>query len=435
METKLGSRQMEYVRRKCGFVHGVEVDSEDRNESWDVLKRLSTIGGIPWFICGDFNEIMYGSEKKRGLPRDERRMDLFRRTLEECQLIDIGYSSKWFTWEKGNLPETNIQERLDKGMANVGWLSLFSEGTSSENLMQKLENVKNSLGIWAAQIQASRKKRKQVLMAKLYDLYEAERDDNNLAELIDTKIYLNFEIEKDEKYWEQRARLNWLKFRDKNTAIFHSQATQHKKRNLIRKLTNEDGKEIEVFKEMKEVARSYFQKLFSAGQKGSYERLLSGIDRCITNEDNKQLTAKYTKEEIQAVVFELGPTKAPGEDGLPGIFYQKYWHIIGEEVMGFCLQLLNGDIKSAFVPGRLISDNVLLAYEILNMLKQKRMGKKGFMAVKIDMSKAYDRVEWDFIKQIMIRIGFATRWIEAIMQCVSTVSYSVPLYGHLGEKF
>lgn len=70
---------------------------------------------------------MYGSKKKRGLPRDERKMDLFRKTLEDCQLSDIRYFGRWFTWERGNLPETNIRERLDRGVANARWVSMFLE--------------------------------------------------------------------------------------------------------------------------------------------------------------------------------------------------------------------------------------------------------------------------------------------------------------------
>ncbi|XP_040947394.1 uncharacterized protein [Gossypium hirsutum] len=152
-------------------------------------------------------------------------------------------------------------------------------------------------------------------------------------------------------------------------------------------------------------------------------------------------------------VLDMGSTKAPEEDGFQGLFYQKCWHIIGDEVTNFCLHLLNGDMEtlvnqfkrvigkcidatqSTFVPERLISNNVLLACKTLNTLKQKKMGKKDLMAVKLDMSKAYDRFKWEFIKQLMIQMGFANRWVEAIMQCVTTVSYLVVMNGHRGEKF
>lgn len=76
-------------------------------------------------VCGDFNEILYGFEKKGGLPREERRMEAFRTVLEDCNLRDMGVSERWFTWERGNLPETNIRERLDRGVATEEWISLF----------------------------------------------------------------------------------------------------------------------------------------------------------------------------------------------------------------------------------------------------------------------------------------------------------------------
>ncbi|MBA0729639.1 hypothetical protein Golax_025444 [Gossypium laxum] len=206
---------------------------------------------------------MYDLKKKGGLLRDERRMEMFREALEFCELIDVGYSNRWFTWERGNLTETNIQEHLDRGAANENWISMFPEvnvqhlvhsfsdhcpllidtnkedkrrtkshfkfeawwilkdsivdeakyiwKTASGDFLKKLEILKKGLENWARQMRRNKQWKKEFLTTKLSKLIETERDDINLAEMIDTKIQLHFEIEKDERYWEQRARLNWLK--------------------------------------------------------------------------------------------------------------------------------------------------------------------------------------------------------------------------------
>lgn len=87
------------------------------------------------------------------------------------------------------------------------------------------------------------------------------------------------------------------------------------------------------------------------------------------------------------------------------------------------------DSQSAFLLGRLISNNILVAFETLHYLKRKTRGKMGFMALKLDMSKAYDQVEWGFVEAIMQHLGLGERMRRIIMSCMKSMSYSILLNG------
>jgi hypothetical protein len=83
----------------------------------------------------------------------------------------------------------------------------------------------------------------------------------------------------------------------------------------------------------------------------------------------------------------------------------------------------------------LISDNILIAYELTHYLLNKRDGDLGYAAIKLDMSKAYDRVEWNFLRDMTMKLSFDEQWIKLIMECVTLVRYQVKVNGDLSESF
>ena len=85
--------------------------------------------------------------------------------------------------------------------------------------------------------------------------------------------------------------------------------------------------------------------------------------------------------------------------------------------------------QSAFVDGMMIFDNIIVAHETIHAMRNKRSGKTGYMAAKLDMSTAYDRVEWPYLEGAMRTLGFSSRWIALMMNCVKSVTYSIVVNG------
>ena len=164
---------------------------------------------------------------------------------------------------------------------------------------------------------------------------------------------------------------------------------------------------------------------------------------------------------MAAAIKEMALLKAPDPDGMPPLFFQTYWLDIGMDIIELVLSSLNSGsllksinhtfitliskvknpervtefrpislcnviykitskvianklkpllnsiiskTQSAFIAGRLITDNVLIAFELLHHMKTNCLGKRGFMALKLDMSKVYDRVEWVYTTEIGLSI-------------------------------
>ncbi|MBA0575541.1 hypothetical protein Golob_024180 [Gossypium lobatum] len=100
-------------------------DERNRSTSWDLLRQLSHNQTIPWVVVGDFNEIANSFKKKGRRLRSERQMKEFCEALEDCNLTDLGFTGRWFTWERGRFVSINIKEQLDRGVATLSWVNRF----------------------------------------------------------------------------------------------------------------------------------------------------------------------------------------------------------------------------------------------------------------------------------------------------------------------
>lgn len=78
-------------------------------------------------------------------------------------------------------------------------------------------------------------------------------------------------------------------------------------------------------------------------------------------------------------------------------------------------------LQGAFLPERFIQDNILIAHEVFHSFS-KKSGSEGWLAIKLDMEKAYDKLEWDYILVTLIKLGFCSQWVEWTRCCISTLT-------------
>ncbi|KAA3477768.1 reverse transcriptase [Gossypium australe] len=438
---------------------------------------------------GDFNEIANSFEKKGGHLRLESQMQSFRMALEECSLDDLGFNGRWFTWERGRFVTSNIRERLDRVVATLRWTELFpyyrvehlshsfsdhcpvllnTMGGRREDhnhklvqqwwndamgsIPNKLELLSHQMLHWSKVKGKEERRGRVALEERLSYLFNQDISDENLAEISEIQLGLNLEADKEELLWKQRARVNWLKHGDRNTTFFHKTACQRQFRGRMTELQNENSERYTSSKEILKLASDYFEKLFTALDISSDEHLFGLVNKRVSDCMNEYLLKQFTEDDITNAVnvsrycldilngqLEVGEINRTRIVLIPKIEKLKnmthFLPIILVLRMSALLSDCINKAQGAFIPGRLISDNVLIAYEVLHSLKMKKKGKKGNFALKLDMSKTYDRVEWDFLAGMMKHLGFHDDWIVLIMRCVCSISYSVCLNGMHGDWF
>ncbi|KAB5540603.1 hypothetical protein DKX38_013577 [Salix brachista] len=150
----------------------------------------------------------------------------------------------------------------------------------------------------------------------------------------------------------------------------------------------------------------------------------SFIPNIITNEDNNFLTSIHDRLEIRTVVFECDANSAAGPNGFSGA---------SSTTIVLIPKVSHPKTWGEFRPTMRIEDNILLAQELVQSIDEKTRGSN--VILKLDMMKAYDRIDWAFIIKIMCKFGFCSKMTDMIGNCISNCWFSVLFNGEITGYF
>ncbi|XP_071739438.1 uncharacterized protein [Rutidosis leptorrhynchoides] len=294
----------------------------------------------------------------------------------------------------------------------------------------------------------------------------------------------------EERFLKQKAKVQWLKVGDSNSKYFHKVIKCKANRSRINAITNNDGVVVEGAAVAEVFVQHYMEFLGASQPCDQIVNSQSIFVNKLSSEQALHMIRQVTDEEVKAAMFDIGDDKAPGPDGYSSVFFKKSWDIVGHDIckavkdffknghllteinhtilallpkvetprlvndyrpisccnvlykciskiittrIKGCLDCIVSDNQAAFVPGRRITDNILITQEIVKNYHLNRGVPR--CAFKVDIQKAYDTVDWGFLKHILHCYGFHKTMIKWIMKCVSTTSFSISINGEIHGFF
>ena len=213
------------------------------------------------------------------------------------------------------------------------------------NLSEKLSQCASKLSIWSKERFRNFGKQIEDKSREIDRLYNVTGKPGIMEKIKHLESVMEGLLEREEIFWKQRSRIDWLQVGDRNTKFFHSKATARKRKNFVANLLDDNGVSQVSEKGMSKVVSDFYSDLFQSSNPSVFDINMASRDICsrVTEEMSELLCSRFTAEDVRVAVFDLGPNKAPGPDGFQAIFFQKAWGLIGVEVSRVCLGILNGE--------------------------------------------------------------------------------------------
>ncbi|KAG5524001.1 hypothetical protein RHGRI_030865 [Rhododendron griersonianum] len=327
-------------------------------------------------------------------------------------------------------------------------------------------------------------------MENLQNLCSQNLGNESLREMEKEAVRVFMELSAtEESFKKQKSRVTWLALGDQNTKLFHRKVRSNRARNKILSLVTAKGLRLDKPEEVQLEIIQFYKGLLGTKflqRQDARASLQQIIQRKVPVHMCGELVKPVLVEEITAALQAIKGDKAPGPDGFSSSFFQQNWEIVGQDLIvavqhffhkGFMLKewnsttltlvpkmpslsmakdfrpiaccnvvyivianrmqsvlpLVIGPTQSVFIKGRSIVDNVLLTHELIRNY-HRDVGLPR-CAIKIDLMKAYDSVDWNFLLDTMDAMGFPSLFIGWVKECVTTPMYSAMLNGGLVGYF
>ncbi|KAJ6817592.1 uncharacterized protein M6B38_410995 [Iris pallida] len=380
------------------------------------------------------------------------------------------YNNSWFL-------SADYEEVVARGLLDS------REGTAQFRMVHKLKQVKRGIRDWVKRKPRSSLADKE---AELREVQEALQADILCGELAAREKDLSAEVNslrlQEEISAAQRAKCSWLKDGDRCTKFFYDVIRTRQHRNSIPRLLDGEGKLVGDPVEIQREAVRFYRDLY---HQEDYPTTFPPLipKRLVTQHGNRRLLAPIRMEEIEDIVMKADPNRAPGPDGFSSGFFRRHWgalklpvleavqefflsgkllkelnhtfltlvpkkegatsladfrpiaccnylykiitHLMCRRMEGIMQGLVSRN-QAAFIKGRSIAEHSLLAHEMV-----REFNKPGGMkaCVKLDLRKAYDTVNRDFLCQLMLAMGFDERWVARVRECICSPTFSVLIQG------
>ncbi|GJV77614.1 hypothetical protein Tco_1509198 [Tanacetum coccineum] len=397
----------------CSFIYAHN-RYQHRRILWNnLIHHMSYVYNRPWCLLGNFNASLHIDDKSVGSSYVDTAMRDFQDCIKAIEVADVNCSGLRFTWNQNPRGEDGVLKKIDRIMANLEFNELF---VGSSALFQPYRTSDHSPAILRIPLNSVIKPRlfkftnvlvhnprfKEIVsigniienVKRLrHELDEVQRaldaDPHNVEIREEEAAYLqafNDALIVEERFLKQKAKVEWLKSGDANSTYFHKVVKSHVSRNLIDSVTTSSGARVDG----DQVPIAFID---------HYMAFLGQLGVTIPLLNNNLFCTKHSTVVVDYMFHAVSDQEIS-------------WDIIAEDVIKA--------LKEFFINGVLLKE---LNHMIITLIP------------KVDIQKAYDTVNWAFLKEVLIGFGFHPRMVGWIMECVTSTSYSMCINGNLHGYF